>query len=63
MVRKNLPLLSSFLRFDRKYSGLSPPLITKGGSTPDIYIIVDLFFNLDFVLNEVASNGLEIVPF
>ena len=25
--------------------------------------IVDLFFNLDFVLNYVASNGLEIALF
>ena len=34
MVIKNLPLLSSFLRFDRKYSQLGPPLITKAGSAP-----------------------------
>ena len=37
MVRKNLPILSSFLRFDRKCSELSPPLITKAGSAPDYY--------------------------
>ena len=29
MVSKNLPLLSSFLKFDRKCSELGPPLITK----------------------------------
>ena len=34
VVRKNLPLLSSFLRFDRKCSELGPPLITKAGSAP-----------------------------
>ena len=35
MVRKNLPLLRSFLRFDRKCSEFGPPLITKAGSAPD----------------------------
>ena len=34
MVRKNLPLLSSFLRFDRKFSELGPPLITKAQPAP-----------------------------
>ena len=34
VVRKNLPYLSSFLRFDRKCSELGPPLITKAGSAP-----------------------------
>ena len=34
MVRKNLPLLSSFLRFDRKCSELGPTLIMKAGSAP-----------------------------
>ena len=38
MVRKNLPLLSSFLRFDRKRSELGPALITKAGSAPVDYI-------------------------
>ena len=32
MVRKNLPVLSTFLRFDRECSELGPPLITKAGS-------------------------------
>ena len=36
MVRRNLPLLSSFLRFDRKCSELDPLLITKVGSTPGL---------------------------
>ena len=31
-----MPLLSSFLRFDRKRSELGPPLITKARSAPDI---------------------------
>ena len=34
MVRKNLPLLSSFLTLDRKRSELGPPLTTKAGSAP-----------------------------
>ena len=34
VVRKNLPLLSSILRFDRKCSELGPPIITKAGSAP-----------------------------
>ena len=34
VVRKNLPLLSSILRFDRKCSELGPPVITKAGSAP-----------------------------
>ena len=35
MDRKKLPLLSSFLRFDRKCSELGSPLITKAGSAPE----------------------------
>ena len=35
VVRKNVPFLSSFLRFDRKCSELDPPQITKAGSAPD----------------------------
>ena len=34
VVRKNLPLLSSFLRLDKKCSELGPRLITKAGSAP-----------------------------
>ena len=41
MVRKNLPLLSSFLRFDRKCSELGPPLIMKAGSAPAINLVVE----------------------
>ena len=37
VVRKNLPLLSSFLRFDRECSELGPSLITKAGSAPVLY--------------------------
>ena len=32
MVRKKLPVLSTFLRFDRECSELGHPLITKAGS-------------------------------
>ena len=39
MFRKNLPLLSSFLRLERKCSELGPPLITKAGSAPANFII------------------------
>ena len=38
MVRKNLPVFGSFLRFDRKRSELGPALITKAGSAPVDYI-------------------------
>ena len=48
VVRKNLPLLTSFLRFDRKCSELGPPLITKAGSAPDtIYFPAHSIFTFD----------------
>ena len=34
MVRKNLRLLRSFLRFDRECSELGPPRMMKAGSAP-----------------------------
>ena len=51
MVRKNLPLLSSFLRFDRKCSELGPTLITKAGSAPDYVLFFVLLMQI-LLINE-----------
>ena len=52
MVRKNLPLLSSFLRFNMKCSELGPPLITKAGSAP-----AGVFNYVDTLLALSVSHG------
>ena len=47
---------------DKKYNGSS---VTCGKKTFDFIIcyFVILYYDLDLVLIEVASNGLEVVPF
>ena len=55
MVRKNVPLLSSFLRFDRKCSELGPPLISEAGSAPDDSLQEEVF--LKFALFAELQNN------
>ena len=57
MVRKNLPLLSSFLRFDRKCSELGPPLITKTGSAPRNLHFSSVIFDQQLKITFRKSSG------
>ena len=57
MVRKNLHLLSSFLRFDRKCSELGPPLITITGSTPGNLHFLSVIFDQQLKITFRKSSG------
>ena len=64
MIRKNLPLLSSFLIFDRKCSELGPPLITKAGFAPEFWHVSFKFYlHLSFLFYIFVCRRSAVIVF
>ena len=47
---------------DKKYNASSLIYVQKTFNFVICYLVI-LYYDLDFVLNQVASNGLEVAPF